>query len=229
MRVPLTPDHRLDLDAMVEAVTDRTRVVLVCTPNNPTGTAVSHSQVLRFLHRIPDDVIVVLDEAYVEFVRKDDALDALALADQFPNVVVLRTFSKAYGLAGLRVGYVIAHPDIAAGIRAASTPFGVNLVAQVAVVASLRAADELNARVDALIDERTRVWTALRELGWDVPPSQANFVWFPTGTRTEELAAHARTRGLLVRPFAGEGIRVTIGEPEANDVLLELAAEWLTQ
>lgn len=229
VRVPLTPDHRLDLDAMVEAVTDRTRVVLVCTPNNPTGTAVSHSQVLRFLHRIPDDVIVVLDEAYVEFVRKDDALDALALADQFPNVVVLRTFSKAYGLAGLRVGYVIAHPDIAAGIRAASTPFGVNLVAQVAVVASLRAADELNTRVDALIDERTRVWTALRELGWDVPPSQANFVWFPTGTRTEELAAHARTRGLLVRPFAGEGIRVTIGEPEANDVLLELAAEWLTQ
>lgn len=228
VHVPLTPDHRLDLDAMAEAITERTRVVLVCTPNNPTGTAVTHSQVLRFMAKVPSDVLVVLDEAYLEFVRKDDALDALAIAEQYPNVVLLRTFSKAYGLAGLRVGYCIAHPDVAAAIRAASTPFGVNLIAQAAVVASLAAVDELNERVEALVTERTRVWTALRGMGWEIPPSQANFVWFPTGARTVDLATDARQQGLLVRPFAGEGMRVTIGEPEANDLLLKLAERWIT-
>lgn len=225
--VDLKDTGELDLDAMAAAVTERTKVVLVCTPNNPTGPSVTHSAVMEFLAKVPRDVVVVLDEAYLEFVRMDDALDALAALEAHSNVVVLRTFSKAYGLAGLRVGYAVARPRVAAGIRAAATPFGVNLVAQRAVISSLEARDELFARVDALVAERTRLVEGLRAQGWNIPDSQANFVWLQLGERTISIAAECTARGLLVRPFAGEGIRVSVGEPEATDLFLELAQEWL--
>jgi len=225
--VPLNTAGELDLEAMLAAITERTAAVMVCTPNNPTGPALTHTAVLDFLRRVPSNVLVILDEAYLEFVRMDDALDALAALAEFPNVVVLRTFSKAYGLAGLRVGYAVARPRLAAGIRAASTPFGVNLVAQHAVLASLEARDELLERVDALVAERTRMVEGLRALGWNVPQTQANFVWLDLGERTMSVAAECTAKGLLVRPFAGEGIRVSVGEPEATDLFLELAAGWL--
>ncbi len=227
VKVPLAAGGALDLDAMAQVITERTKVILVCTPNNPTGPAVTHAQVEAFLAKVPSNVLVVLDEAYLEFVRMDDALDALAFLAKYPNVVVLRTFSKAYGLAGLRVGYAVARERLAAGIRAASTPFGINLVAQHAVLASLAAKDELFARVDALVAERERMVTALRQQGWDVADTQANFVWLELGERTGTIAAECSARGLLVRPFAGEGIRVSVGEPEATDLFLELAQGWL--
>lgn len=226
VQVPLAAGGHLDLDAMLNAITKRTKAVLVCTPNNPTGPAVTHTETLEFVKRVPSNVLIVLDEAYLEFVRMDDALDALAVLAQFPNVVVLRTFSKAYGLAGLRVGYAVARPRLAAGIRAAATPFGINLIAQHAVVASLQAKDELFARVDALVSERERMLSGLREQGWEVADSQANFVWLELGERTGAIAAECTDRGLLVRPFAGEGIRVSVGEPEATDLFLELAKGW---
>ncbi|WP_435298798.1 histidinol-phosphate transaminase [Timonella sp. A28] len=225
--VPLASHGKIDLQAMRAAVTERTKAVLVCTPNNPTGPAVTHSEVMDFLAHMPRNVLVVLDEAYLEFVRMDDSLDALAALAQYPNVVVLRTFSKAYGLAGLRVGYAVARPRIASAVRAASTPFGVNLIAQHAVVASLDAVHELAERVDALVVERARLLRGLREQGWDVPDSQANFVWLELGERTASIAEQCTSRGLLVRPFAGEGIRVSVGEPEATDLFLELARGWL--
>ena len=226
VQVPLASGGRLDLDAMAAAITDRTKVVVVCTPNNPTGPAVTHTETLAFLNSVPKNVLVILDEAYLEFVRMADALDALALLAQFPNVVVLRTFSKAYGLAGLRVGYAVARPRLAAGIRAAATPFGVSLVAQHAVLASLRASDELAERVEKLTEERARMLAGLQEQGWEVADSQANFVWLELGERTAAIAAQCTAKGLLVRPFGGEGIRVSVGEPEATDLFLELAAEW---
>jgi histidinol-phosphate aminotransferase len=226
VRVPLDAEGRHDLPGMADAVGPRTRVVLVCSPNNPTGPAVRAAELRTFLAAVPDDVLVVLDEAYTEFVRDPDVPDGVAVLAEHPNVVVLRTFSKAYGLAGLRVGYAVAHPDVARAVRTASTPFGVNHLAQVAALASLDAEPELAERVDAVVAERGRVLAGLRDQGWDVPDSQANFVWLATGDRTTALAADAAARGLLVRPFAGEGIRITVGLPAENDRVLEVAAGW---
>ncbi len=219
---------RLDLPAMAAAVTPATRAVLVCTPNNPTGPAVHADELETFLAAVPKDVLVVVDEAYLEFVRDPRVPDGVDLLRRHANVVLLRTLSKAYGLAGLRVGYAIAEPRLAAGVRAVSTPFGVSHVAQIAALASLapQAQAELLARVDALVDERTRVTAALREQGWALPETQANFVWFGLGEATTQRAAEAKAAGVLVRPFAGDGLRVSIGEPEANDAFLQVASLW---
>ncbi len=223
VQVPLTEDARHDLPAMAEAITDRTRLVLVCSPNNPTGPAVTDAELRDFVARVPEDVLVVVDEAYLEFVTDPDAPDTLALYREYPNVAVLRTFSKAYGLAGLRVGYGVAHEPIATSLRKAATPFGVTDLAQRAAIASLGCYDELKERVDALVVERGRVLTALREQGWPVPDSQANFVWLPLGEHTLDFAAACQQAGLVVRPFEGDGARCTIGETEANDRLIEVA------
>ncbi|QCW52155.1 histidinol-phosphate transaminase [Nocardioides dongxiaopingii] len=224
VQVPLLADGRHDLDAMLAAITDRTRVVLVCTPNNPTGPAVTQTELDAFLARVPEHVVVVVDEAYLEFVRMADAVDGVATYRAHPNVVLFRTFSKAYGLAGFRVGYAVSQAPIAAALRAVSLPFGVSAVAQAAAIASLAAEAELLERVDALALERTRVRDALLAQGWDIPDAQGNFVWFPLGDRAGDLAAAADAVGVTVRPFAGDGVRVSIGEPEANDRLIEAAA-----
>lgn len=223
VRVPVASDGRLDLPAMAAAVTPRTRVVLVCTPNNPTGPAVHADELEAFLAAVPGDVLVVLDEAYVEFVRDPLAADGLAAFAAHPNVVLLRTFSKAYGLAGLRVGYAVARSRIAAGIRQATTPFGVSGVAQLAAVASLGVKAELDRRVDAIVAERGRMLEGLRAQGWTVPDSQANFVWLALGEDAIEFAERCTRAGVMVRPFAGDGVRVSVGEPEATDILLEVA------
>lgn len=220
--VPLGEGARHDLDAMAAAVTARTRLVLVCSPNNPTGPSVHSDELDRFLDRVPDDVVVVLDEAYREFVRDPQAPDALAVHRARPNVVVLRTFSKAYGLAGLRVGYAVAQPRVAAALRKIALPFGVSAMAQEAAVASLAAEAELFERVEALVAERTRVLAALRAQGWTVPDSQANFVWLPLGEDALAFAAACEEVGLSVRPFPGDGVRCTVAEVEANDRLIEV-------
>ena len=221
--VPVTADGRHDLEAMIAAIGPRTRCVMVCTPNNPTGPAVTRSELDAFLAAVPEDVLVVVDEAYVEFVRMADPVDGLATYRAHPNVVLFRTFSKAYGLAGFRVGYAVAQEPVAAALRAVSLPFGVSGVAQAAAIASLEAQEALFERVDALVAERSRVSDGLRAAGWAVPDAQGNFVWFELGERTADFAAAADALGIVVRPFAGEGARVTIGEDEANDRLLELS------
>ena len=226
VRVPVLPDGRHDLDAMAAAITERTRVVLVCTPNNPTGPAVTQAELDAFLAKVPPHVLVVVDEAYVEFVRMDDPVDGVATYRAHRNVVLTRTFSKAYGLAGFRVGYAVAPAPIAAALRAVSLPFGVSTVAQAAAIASLEREPELLERVEALVAERTRVVDGLRAAGWDVPEAQGNFVWFELGERTADFAAAADELGIVVRPFAGEGARVSIGEDEANDRLIRLAREF---
>ncbi|MGB0099900.1 MAG: histidinol-phosphate transaminase [Nocardioides sp.] len=226
VRVPVRPDGRHDLDAMAAAITDRTKVVLVCTPNNPTGPAVTQAELDAFLAAVPSHVLVVVDEAYVEFVRMADPVDGIATYRRHQNVVVTRTFSKAYGLAGFRVGYAVAPAPIAAALRAVSLPFGVSTVAQAAAIASLASQAELLERVEALVAERTRVVAALRDAGWDVPDAQGNFVWFGLGERTLDFAAAADEAGIVVRPFAGEGARVSIGETEANDRLIAVAAAF---
>ncbi|MGW3623157.1 histidinol-phosphate transaminase [Streptomyces sp. NPDC000880] len=223
VQVPLTAGDVHDLDAMADAVTDRTRLIFVCNPNNPTGTVVRRAELERFLDRVPSDVLVVLDEAYREFIRDVDAPDGIEVYRDRPNVAVLRTFSKAYGLAGLRVGFAIAHEPVAAALRKTAVPFGVTQLAQDAAVASLCAEDELLGRVGSLVAERVRVYAGLVEQGWTVPESQANFVWLRLGDRTAAFAAACEKAGVVVRPFAGEGVRVTIGETEANDIFLHTA------
>ncbi|MGW0534686.1 histidinol-phosphate transaminase [Streptomyces sp. NPDC003032] len=223
VRVPLTEGEVHDLDAMADAITDRTRLIFVCNPNNPTGTAVRRAELERFLDRVPSDVLVVLDEAYREFIRDPEVPDGIEIYRERPNVCVLRTFSKAYGLAGLRVGFAVAHEPVAAALRKTAVPFGVSQLAQDAAVASLRAEDELMGRVGSLVAERTRVVEALREQGWTVPETQANFVWLRLGDRATDFAAACERAGVVVRPFAGEGMRATIGETEANDVFLAAA------
>lgn len=226
VQVPLTTGARHDLDAMAAAVTDRTKVVVVCTPNNPTGPAVTHTELAGFLDRVPRRVAVVVDEAYREYVRAEDRIDALALYRERENVVVMRTFAKAYGLAGLRVGYAVAPEPIAAAVRACALPFGVSSVAQAAAIAGLEHEAELLARVDAIVEERDRAVAALREQGWRLPDAQGNFVWFELGECTAKFAAAAEEAGIIVRPFAGEGARVSVGEPAANDALLQVAQAY---
>ncbi|MDQ0992755.1 histidinol-phosphate transaminase [Streptomyces sp. V3I7] len=223
IQVPLTHDEAHDLDAMARAITDRTRLVLVCTPNNPTGRALHHGELERFLDRVPADVLVAVDEAYAEFVRDPHCADALALYRHRPNLVVLRTFSKAYGLAGLRVGYAVAHPPVITALRKAAVPFGVSTVAHDAAIASLRREDELMARVERLVAERERVRAALLEQGWTVCDSQANFLWLRPGEHTSAFAAACQRAGVSVRPYGTEGVRITIGEPQANDIILTTA------
>jgi histidinol-phosphate aminotransferase len=226
VRVPLDSEHRHDLDALLAAITPKTRVVFVCNPNNPTGTAVRRAELERFLDAVPSNVLVVLDEAYREFVTDPDVADGLEFARSRENVAVLRTFSKAYGLAGLRVGYAVGPEAVTAALHKVYVPFSVNMLAQVAAIASLDAAGELMERVAEVVAERDRVETALVAAGYKVPPTQANFVWLPLGARAVEFSEYALDRKLIVRPFAGDGVRVTIGTPEENDLFLQAARSF---
>ncbi|WHU47195.1 histidinol-phosphate transaminase [Gordonia sp. L191] len=229
VQVPLTGDDVHDLAAMADAVTDRTRLIFVCNPNNPTGTVVTADDLRAFLQSVPSDIVVALDEAYFEYTRLDDdhAYDALELRREFPNLVALRTFSKAYGLAGLRVGYAIGDPEIITALGKAHVPFSVNSVAQAAALACLEAGDELLERTDAVVAERRRVTERLRAAGYRVPDSQANFVWLDLAERSSEFARAAIDAGVVVRPFADDGVRVTVTHLDENDSFLAFAERWI--
>ena len=220
--VPLAGETH-DLPAMAAAITPRTRLVFVCNPNNPTGTVVHTAELRDFLDRVPPDCLVVLDEAYHEYIRDQAVPDGVREYRDRPNVAVLRTFSKAYGLAGLRTGFMIAHEPVADAVRATMLPFTVNRIAQAAAIASLAAEAELLERVEATVKERTRVREALIADGWTVPPTEANFVWLRLGSRTPDFAAACAAEGIAVRPFGTEGARISIGDGEDNDAFLAMA------
>lgn len=229
VQVPNLPNGAHDLDAMAAAVTDRTRLILVCTPNNPTGPAVTESQIRSFLAKVPATVPVVIDEAYFEFCAassipegEEPPLNGLDIYRDYPNVIILRTFSKAQGLAGLRVGYSISHPQITRHLRVAATPFAVSALAERAAVASIEHQEAVMARVRHIVTERERVTARLRELGYEFPSTYANFVWLPLGERTGEFVDLMNRNALSVRAFGSGGVRVSIGEVEANDRFLSL-------
>jgi histidinol-phosphate aminotransferase len=226
-QVPLVPGtpggvpDTHDLDGLAAVIDETTRLVFVCNPNNPTGTAVRRAELERFLDAVPATTLVVLDEAYREFVTDPDVPDGVQLMRGRPNVAVLRTFSKAWGLAGLRVGYLLAEdPAVADAVRRTHVPFSVSSLAQAAAVAALASEDEVLRRCAAVVAERARLTEQLRGRGLRVPDSQANFVWLPLGERTGEVAAALEARAVITRPFAGEGLRVTVGTPEEDDVFL---------
>jgi histidinol-phosphate aminotransferase len=226
VKVPLV-DQGLDLEGLLAAVTDRTRLVFVSNPNNPTGTALRAAELTAFLDRVPENVLVVLDEAYREFVTDPDVPDGFSFLDR-QNVAVLRTFSKAYALAGIRLGYLVAAPEVAVGVRKVSIPFSVNRVAQAAGIAAMDATEELMARCADVVGERTRVHAALLAMGYEVPASQANFLWLPLGERTAAFNEHCLDQKVVIRAFPGEGARATVGLPAENDAFLEAARTFLT-
>ena len=223
--VPLTPAGEHDLPAMARAVGPATRLVFVCSPNNPTGPAVRAADLEAFLDAVPADCMVVYDEAYREYVSPEaGAPDARELLASRPNVVVLRTFSKAYGLAGARLGYALAQPALAGLLRCAQVPFAVSLPSAAAGMASLQeeAQAELRSRVAQVVRRRAQTVSWLRELGLDPPDAQGNFVWLPVGERAVPLAEALEDHGVFTRPFAGDGIRVTIGDAPEMALLQEV-------
>jgi histidinol-phosphate aminotransferase len=224
--VPLDADFRHDIDAMAAAVGPRSRLVMLCSPNNPTGTVVTRDELERFLAAVPADVLVVLDEAYHEFVTDPAAAHGSELLDTYPNLVVLRTFSKAYRLAGLRVGYAIGSPEVATALRKVCSPFSVNSMAQAAAMAALDDADNLLAGCTNVVTERIRVRDALVALGYTVPPTQSNFVWLALGAQTAPFATHCLEHRVVVRPFHPDGVRVTVSTPDENDAFLSAAGSF---
>ena len=224
--VPLRGDEAHDLPAMLAAITERTRMVLVCQPNNPTGVAATRDELHAFITAVPEDVLVVIDEAYVEFITDERVPDGLDFYRAHDNVAVLRTFSKAYGLAGLRVGYAIAHEPLASALRTCAVPFGVSTAAQAAALAAFDCEAELLERVARIINAREHVTRELRADGWELPDSQANFVWLRLGNASAEFAALCDEHGLSVRPYGTDGVRITVGDLPADERFLEVAREW---
>ncbi|MGH3697401.1 MAG: pyridoxal phosphate-dependent aminotransferase [Pseudonocardiaceae bacterium] len=224
--VPLREDHTHDLPAILEAITPATRLVFVCNPNNPTGTAVRRDELVAFLDAVPDDILIALDEAYHEFVTDPDVPDGVALGRRQGNLAVLRTFSKAYGLAGLRVGYCVAPEPVTTALHKVSVPFSVNSLAQVAALASLDVEDELLARCQGVCAERDRVRAELLAMGYAVPDSQANFVWLPLGELTTTFNEHCLEHKIVIRAFPGDGARVTVSEAGENDAFLAAARSF---
>lgn len=218
--IPLDSTWAPDLYAMRQAVTERTRAIIVCTPNNPTGRALPYEDVRAFVDTIPQDVLIIVDEAYIDFVDDPTVSTAVPLIGDHPNVLVMRTFSKAHALAGARIGYALGHADMIAAIQALLVPFGVSQFAQAAAIASLDGDEDVHASVRKIRSERRRVVDGLRDAGFRVPDSQANFC-FLIGEGAEFISRCAEN-SLIVRPFP-EGVRVTFGTEEQNDRLLNAA------
>jgi len=225
VQVPNTADHRHDLPAMAAAITDRTRLIIVCSPNNPTGAIVTADEFATFMAAVPENVLVVLDEAYAEFVLDDTAVVGPPLLKTHPNLVVLRTFSKAYGLAGLRVGYALGAEYIMDAARSAAIPLSVIEPAQRAAIVSLEHEAELLERVNRIAVLRDQVWQALIDQGWDVPKPHGNFLWLPAGEHTAWAADVFADHGIVARALGTDGLRVSVGEAGSVDKLLKAAAE----
>ncbi len=225
--VPNAADHRHDLSAMAAAITDRTRLVIVCSPNNPTGAAVTDDEFRDFMAVVPASVLVVLDEAYGEFVTDADAVRGEEVIHDYDNLVLLRTFSKAYGLAGLRIGYAVGQEYVMDAARAVAIPLSVTEPAQRAAIVSLAHEPELLERVAHLSTLRDQIWDGLVAQGWDAPRPHGNFVWLPTGEHTPIAAGIFEAHGIIVRAL-GEGLRVSVGERESVDKLLRASAEVVT-
>ena len=226
VEVPLDDNAAHDLDAMLAAITPRTRLIFICNPNNPTGTVVAAEALEAFISAVPHNVLVVVDEAYVHFDRTPSRADGIQLFHRHPHVAVLHTFSKAYGLAGLRIGYAVSPPAVAEALRKVAVPFGVSSLAQAAAVASLQAEDELAVRIEEVVTERGRMFDALQAAGLNPVESQANFVWVPdqnaAGVTAVSLGELLESGKVVARVFPGEGIRISSGD--ATDVGRVVAA-----
>lgn len=228
VEVPLDGGHRLDADAMLKACGAGVRIFLLCNPNNPTGTALGTTELDALIDALPRDALVILDEAYADYAA-DAATVAASPARRLarhPNLAVLRTFSKAWGLAGMRVGYCLADPDIVAAVNAIAPPFPLPAPALAAALAALDEEDVVAKRVACSIEQRRRLTEGLTAAGLPVSRSEANFVWLAVGCEAEALTLHLRRAGISVRCFAGEGVRITTGTAADTAAVLAAVAEW---
>jgi histidinol-phosphate aminotransferase len=219
------------LDAMAAAVNPQTRIIYIANPNNPTGTAFGAAEFAAFLKKVPGDVLVVLDEAYREYAARTDLPDALELFHQYNNILTLRTFSKVYGLAGLRIGYGIGHPTLVAEMNKLRTPFNVTNVGQSAALAALDDAEHVRRSVEINREERQRLYEGLRGLGLSPVPSETNFLFIPIGPHAKSLCDELLLEGVIVRPLGWmgfpEAIRISVGSPAENTKLLTAMAYTL--
>ncbi|HEU4905711.1 MAG TPA: histidinol-phosphate transaminase [Solirubrobacterales bacterium] len=232
IRVPLAAGEVHDLDAMAAEITAATQLAIVCNPNNPTGTHLPAAQVAAFCERVPDHVTIVLDEAYIEFQAVDDPDATVDLLARFPNLVVLRTFSKVYGLAGLRVGFALGSARFRAAVDAVRQPFSVNALAQAAAAEAILHQDDVEQRVERTLVERIRVEEGLHELGLETAETQTNFSWIDLGERDEAaLVAALAAESIAVRPGTPLGdpghLRVSYGARAENERLLKALAQAL--
>jgi histidinol-phosphate aminotransferase len=230
IRVPLTDEYVHDLDAMLAEVTVATQLMVVCNPNNPTATHIPAERIGAFVESVPDRTTIILDEAYVEYQTNDDPDTTLDLLAKHPNLVLLRTFSKCHGLAGLRVGYALCSPQFRAAVDAVRQPFSVNALAQAAATEAIRHQDDVADRVEKNVIERVFVDEALSEMGFETAESQANFSWFSLGDLDEDEVVESLAKvGVAVRPgtpLGGPGhLRVTYGTRAENERFLSALGE----
>jgi histidinol-phosphate aminotransferase len=219
-------DYRMDLPAMRRAVTDRTKAIFLCNPNNPTSTYVTEAEVRSFLKDLPRDLFVVMDEAYIDYVDAKDYPDSMQLRREYPNVIILRTFSKFFAVAGVRVGYAMAHPDVVDVLHRVRQPFNVSRLAEAAGLAALQCSGELAPLSRETIGERERVRAEVLKLGLACPPSQANFLFVDLGASELNLFTELQRRKIIVRRLGQFGAtrnsyRISIGTPQENDQLID--------
>jgi histidinol-phosphate aminotransferase len=225
IQVPLKEDQTHDLEAMLAEITAATQIVIVCNPNNPTGTYIPFAEIADFVDRVPGHVQIILDEAYIEFQVHDDPASSIDLLKQYPNLVLLRTFSKTHSLAGLRVGYALGSPAFAAAVNAVRQPFSVNALAQAAAVEALEHGDTIQRQIEQQLIERVRVENGVAELGLTTAATQANFSWISLGENGPEIEdavmgtlAEAEVVVRAGKLLGGPGwLRVSYGTPEEND------------
>ncbi len=221
IEVPLA-DHRHDLKKMAKAVTKKTKVVFICNPNNPTGTIVTKEETKEFMEAVPNDVLVVFDEAYHEFVDDPDYQTGADIFSDYPNVIVLRTFSKIYGMAGARIGYGIAPSEVVSSLHKLREPFNINTIAQVGAFFSLDGSTEIEERKKKNIFERKKIEAALDRLGMDHIKSETNFIYLPVGKNSEEVFTRLQQLGIIVRAFGvGNYLRITVGNVCENRKLID--------
>ena len=214
--VPVDETHAVDLDAVLGAIRDDTTLVYVSNPNNPTGTYVPQAEIRAFAERVPDDTLVVVDEAYGEYVAAEDRASAIPLAVERSNVTVARTFSKIYGLAGLRIGYMIGRPGTLRSLRKAQIPFAVNSLAQIAATTALRFPERVRERFDMNRAAVDYLESAFEARGIEFVPTQANYIWTRLGPETRSVIQALLERGTIIRPVSDEWARVSIGTPREN-------------
>lgn len=220
-------DNTIDIGNMISLCDDKTKVLFIANPNNPTGTIISHDSLNKLLETLPPHIFVVIDEAYAEYVNDTTYPDSFELQKRFPNLIILRTFSKIYGLAGLRIGYAIAHPDIIQSLGQSRTPFSVNRLANAAALAALDDTEFVKECVSINEEERTFLYDELKSMGFKVIPSQGNFIFvdFDNSAEKEEVYNLLKNAGVLVRRlelFGAEmGLRISVGRPEENQHLVK--------
>ena len=225
--VPLK-DFTFDLDRILDKITDKTKLIWICNPNNPTGTMVTEDELIQFFDKVPENVLIAYDEAYREFVTRDDyPMNSIKFVEKYPNILLMRTFSKAYGLAGIRVAYAIGDKNVIENINKVRGPFNVNTLGQVAAIAALKDEDFIEEIYNVNLEGKNYLYDEFKKLGFDFPESETNHIYVNVERDAGEIFVELQKRGVIIRPMGGTWIRVSIGTMEENRIFIEKLKEVL--